>query len=73
MAITGEIKNSTVSYADFDVALNYVDGNYNYYAYVSADKACEGGTVTLDGVFEKEFSAFDTKKCSGVMGMYYIY
>ena len=55
----GTTVNCTVSYADFDVALNYVDGNYNYYAYVSADKACDGGAVTLDGVFEKEFGAFN--------------
>lgn len=56
----GSTVNCTVSYADYDVALSYVDGNYNYYACLSADKGCDGGAVTMDGIFEKEFAAFDS-------------
>jgi len=52
--------NCTVSYADYDVALSYVDGNYNYYACLSADKGCDGGVVTMDGIFEKEFACFNS-------------
>lgn len=55
----GDTVNCTVSYADYDVALNYVNGNYNYYASISTENGCEGGAVTLDGIFEKEFDAFD--------------
>lgn len=55
----GSTVNCTVSYADYDVALSYVDGNYNYYACLSAENGCEGGAVTMDGIFEKEFAAFD--------------
>ncbi|MBR2461154.1 MAG: Gfo/Idh/MocA family oxidoreductase [Clostridia bacterium] len=49
----------TVSYAELDVNLSYVDGNYKYYAILSAEKGCVGGEVTLQGVFEDEFAAFD--------------
>lgn len=54
----GGIINCTVSYGEYDVALSFVDGNYNYYAAVSLDGGCVGKTVTLDGVFEKEFGEF---------------
>ncbi len=55
----GGTVNCTVSYADYDVALSYVDGNYNYSAYLSSEKGCDGGVVGMDGIFEKEFAAFD--------------
>ncbi|MBR6708346.1 MAG: Gfo/Idh/MocA family oxidoreductase [Clostridia bacterium] len=50
--------NCIVSYDKFDVHLDYIDGNYKYYALLSADKGFAGGETTLDGVFEAEFETY---------------
>lgn len=55
----GEIIDCIISYSGFNVHLSYVNGNYKYYACVSTEKGCFGADVTLDGVFEKEFSEFE--------------
>ena len=55
----GEVVNCQVSYKEFDVNLSFVDGNYKYSAFISTADGCVGGEVSMDGIFEKEFEAFD--------------
>lgn len=55
----GAAVNVTVTYEDHSVALQFVDGNYSYYAYVSAEKGVLGGEYKVEDYnFRTEFAHY---------------
>ena len=54
----GSVVNATVAYPDFDVNIQFVDGNYQYAAYASTEKGVIGGKVNVErSAFLSEFDA----------------
>ena len=52
----GKAVNATVTYPDFDVNIQFVDGNYQYAAYASTEKGVIGGKVNVErSAFLAEF------------------
>ena len=52
------VVNATVSYPDFDVNIQFVNGNYKYSAHLSTEKGVVGGDVTVDrAAFLEEFDS----------------
>lgn len=47
-----------VRYNDYDVTLEFTNGNYQYHAYVSCEKQVCGSEYGLDGCFEQEFENY---------------
>lgn len=56
--INGISNNVVVKYDNYDVVMNYVDGNYLYYASVSAEKNVVGGQLTIAGLSAREFANY---------------
>ena len=55
----GKVTNVLVRYDGFDVTMNYVDGNYKYYAALSAKNGVVGGALAMaKTVFQTEFRHF---------------
>lgn len=55
----GNVITLTVRYDEYDVNAEFVDGNYLYYAYVSAEKGVEGGAYPVTGdLYPVEFGEF---------------
>lgn len=62
-SVVAKEKNGVITfilrYIDYDVTGVYVDGNYNYYAYVNGSKEICGGKYEIGSyAFEKEFAEF---------------
>ena len=56
--VNGVSNNVVVKYDNYDVVMNYVDGNYMYYASVSAEKKVVGGQFVLTNLSAREFGNF---------------
>ena len=52
--------NCTVRYDACDVNLEFIDGNYKYFAGISCENDFVVKTISLDGCYAKEFSEFYT-------------
>lgn len=55
---SGNVYNFVVRYADYDVWVNFIEGNYVYAAGISFDKKFIADEFTLDGCYESEFAHF---------------
>ena len=56
--VNGEVITCAVRYKDYDVTLVYVAENYEYAAGINCEKLAKYESYSLEGCFEKEFSAF---------------
>lgn len=65
------IVTAVVRYDDYDVCLEFVDGEGSFHAYVSCEKKFCGSVYELDGCFEQEFDSFYQLLCGGEMHMTY--
>lgn len=54
----GSIVTVVVRYRDYDVTLEFTDGSYTYWAYVSAEKGIVGSEYKFDGCFVQEFEEY---------------
>ena len=55
----GNVITGTVRYPEYDVSLEFVDGNYKYAAYLSAESGMLGGEYPITGdLYPVEFGAF---------------
>ena len=54
----GDTYTCLVRYDEYDVNLEFVDGNYVYYAGVSCEKDYVGASYNFDGLFKNEFMEF---------------
>ena len=61
----GDTKTVVFRYADYDVTGLYCDGMWTYYAVRYAEKGEQGGAVTLDNAFNREFNEFYELLCGG--------
>lgn len=50
--------NCLVRYPEYDVNINFVEGNHLYYAGISCEQNFIGDTYSLDNCFEREFMTF---------------
>ena len=57
--VNGNVITGTVRYPEYDVSFEFVDGNYTYAAYISAEKGMFGGTYPVTGdLYPVEFGEF---------------
>lgn len=57
--VNGNVITGTVRYPEYDVSFEFVDGNYTYAAYLSAEKGMFGGTYPVNGdLYPVEFGEF---------------
>ena len=56
--VNANVNCVVVKYDNYDVNMTYVDGNYKYFAYVSADNGMIGGEYTLAGLSILEMENF---------------
>lgn len=54
----GKVVTVSLAYEEYTASLEYVDGNYKYFAYASTKDGMKGGELTLDGVFDSEFREY---------------
>ena len=54
----GKTVTVSLNYGKYTVSLEYVDGNYKYFAYASTKDGMKGGALNLDGVFDAEFNEY---------------
>ena len=60
------VTTATLRYPEYDVSLEYVDGNYKYVATVSAEKGFFGGEYPVDGsLYVHELEAFHSLLIGG--------
>ena len=57
-SLKGGLLNTVFHYDNYDINAVFVDGNFEYFAYVSFENEIKGGKFNLDGCFEAEFDAF---------------
>ena len=67
----GNVITCTVRYDKYDVNMEYVDGNYNYFAAISCENDFVAKAVTLENVSKKEFEEFYTILTGGDMSQSY--
>ncbi len=53
-----DIVTCTVRYDAYDVIIQFTEGNYDYFASVSAEKGMFTEKLTLDGTFQEEFAKY---------------
>ncbi len=56
----GNVVTCTVRYGEYDVNMEYVNGNYNYFASISCENDLVAKKVTLENAPAKEFAEFYT-------------
>lgn len=60
-----------VRYENYDINLEFVDGNYKYYVLASCENQVVGGECDFGGSFKKEFDSFYQILSGGEMEMSY--
>ena len=60
-----DVKKGQIHRDDIEMSGLYCDGMWTYYAVRYAEKGEQGGAVTLDNAFEREFNEFYELLCGG--------